>query len=64
MKLHKGQNGNLSKRGRLESKIPKSQAEQFRYAANFASIAKISLAWENFCEIAKLEIFARNSEFR
>ena len=44
MKLHKGKNGNLSKCGRLESKIPKTQAEQYRYAANFASIAKISLA--------------------
>ena len=43
MKLHKGQNGNLSKRGRLESKIPKTQGLGFRYAGNFASIAKISL---------------------
>ena len=51
MKLHKGQNGNLSKRGRLESKIPKTQAEEFLYAVNFASIAKFQRdsEIENFC---------------
>ena len=70
MKLHKGQNGNISKRGRLESKIQKSQAEQFHYAANFASIANISLAseiliaWRNSTEIEKMENFASNSNFR
>ena len=35
MKLHKGQNGNTPKRGRLGSSIPETQAEGFRYAGEF-----------------------------
>ena len=44
MKLHKGQNGNTSKRGRLGSRISNTQGLRFRYAGNFASIVKILLA--------------------
>ena len=40
------------------------KAAIFAMQEDFASIAKISLAWTNSTEKAKFEIFTINSEFR